>query len=373
MRILFISHSFPPIFGGVERQNYYLSEGLKKHATVKVIANTKGKLWLPVFLPVTFLRSLFLMSSYDVCLVGNGVLAPIGAALKFFHPGKKFFSVVHGLDITFAHKKGLLSRIYKAVNIPSLKKLDKLFMVGNQTIEEAVKIGIAREHCVFIPNGILLDELAIPCSRQDMEKVLGIDITGKKIILRVGRFVPHKGVHWFIRNVLPKLPDNYFFVAVGGVVSDNSAGDKNDFPACEKAIQELGLQQRAKLIGDIPERPDKLILMNCADMHIGPNIQVPGSMEGFGITAIEGGACGKVILSSNLEGLKDAIKDGENGFLVEPGDADAYIRKINEILSDDGFRERFGAQAKQYVIDNFSWDNISKKYLAEIEKIAAKK
>ncbi|MFA7209252.1 MAG: glycosyltransferase family 4 protein [Parcubacteria group bacterium] len=370
MRILFISHSFPPIFGGVERQNYYLSEGLKKHAAVTVIANTKGKWFLPVFLPVTFLRALFLMPSYDVCLVGNGVLAPIAAGLKIFHPGKKFFSVVHGLDITFASKKGLLSKIYKAVNIPSLKKLDRLFMVGNQTIDEAVKIGIAREHCIFIPNGILLDELTIPCSRQDMEKILGINITGKKIILRVGRLVPHKGVHWFIRNVLPKLPDNYFFAAVGGIVSDNAAGDKNDFPICEKAIQELGLQQRAKLIGNIPE-PDKLILMNCADLHIGPNIQVPGSMEGFGITAIEGGACGKVILASNLEGLKDAIKDGENGFLVEPGDADAYVKKINELLSDDGFREEFGAKARQYVLDNFSWDNISKKYLEEIQKTIA--
>lgn len=368
MKILFISHTFPPIFGGVERQNYYLSEGLKKHAKIKIIANGRGKWWLPIFLPVTFLRALFLMSAYDVCLMGNGVLAPIGATLKFFHPRKRFFSVVHGLDITFAYKKGLLAKIYAGVNIPSLKMLDKLFMVGNHTINEAVKIGIDRMHCVFIPNGIVLDELVIPSSREEMGEILGIDITDKKVILRIARFVPHKGIEWFIRNVLPKLPENYFFIAVGGIVSNSSAGNENVFPACQKAIDELGLEMRAKLIGNIPEH-DKLILLNTADLYVSPNISVPGSMEGFGITAIEGGACGRVVLASNLEGLKDAIQDGQNGFLIEPGNAEAYVKKINELLSDDTFRKKFGEKARQYVIDNFSWEKVSQRYLEEIEKV----
>ena len=202
MKILFISHTFPPIFGGVERQNYFLSENLKIHAQVKVIANGKGKMWLPIFLPMAFLQALFLMSDYDVFLMGNGVLAPLGAVLKFFHPKKKFICIVHGLDITFAYKKGFLAKTYKIVNIPSLKKVDKLFMVGNHTIDEAVKIGIARDRCVFIPNGIDMAELVVPTSRNEMGKVLGIDVSDKKIILRIGRFVPHKGVEWFIRNVM---------------------------------------------------------------------------------------------------------------------------------------------------------------------------
>ena len=58
------------------------------------------------------------MSNYDACLVGNGALAPVASALKFFHPKKRFFSVVHGLDLTFAYKKGILPKIYKNINIP---------------------------------------------------------------------------------------------------------------------------------------------------------------------------------------------------------------------------------------------------------------
>ncbi len=368
MKILFISHTFPPVFGGVERQNYYLSEELKKIAQVKVIANGKGKKWLFVFLPAAFIRAMFLMPRYDACLLGNGVLAPIGAVLKFFHPKKKFFCVVHGLDITFAYKKGFLPAVYKNINVPSLKKLDKLIMVGNHTIDEAVKIGIDRNHCRFIPNGINFDDLSASSSRNGMEKILGANLEGKKVILRIGRFVPHKGVDWFLKNVMPNLPENYFFVAVGGIVS-SKAGDESNFSKCEKAIKEFNLENRTRLIGNIDEN-DKLMLLNSVDLYISPNVRISGSMEGFGITAIEGGACGRVVLASDLEGLKDAIKDGRNGFLVEPGNAAAWISKIRELLEDDGFRKDFGEKAKKFVADNYSWKNIAKKYLEEINSAA---
>ena len=193
----------------------------------------------------------------------------------------------------------------------------------------------------------------------------------QKVILRIARFVPHKGVEWFLRNVLPRLPENYFFVAVGGVVSSKAAGDENNFQACKKAIEELALSKRAKLIGNIPEH-DKLVLLNSADLYISPNIKIPGSMEGFGITAIEGAACGRVVLASDLEGLKDAIKDEQDGFLVEHENADAWVEKIKAVLADDFFRKEFGEKCCQFVIENYSWSKIAKKYLEEIQSVISK-
>ncbi|HHE45999.1 MAG TPA: hypothetical protein ENL05_01485 [Candidatus Moranbacteria bacterium] len=241
-KILFISHSYPPILGGVENQNYNLAKNLAEITPTKIIANGRGKIWLPIFIPVAFLRAFFLMTVYDVCLVGNGVLAPLAAVLKFFHPKKKFFSVVHGLDITFAQKKGLLSKIYKEVNIPSLKKLDKLFMVGNFTIEEAVKAGIPKNKCVFIPNGVSLTMLRKKVPREVLSKLLGIETKNKKVILRLGRFVPHKGTAWFIREVMPKLSADVILVVAGHKVVAQTAGDPSNFEDCQKAIQENNLR-----------------------------------------------------------------------------------------------------------------------------------
>lgn len=368
MKILFISHSYPPTMGGVESQNFNLAQGLKKQVEVDIIANGRGKIFLPVFLLIVFLKSFFLMSKYDACLLGNGVLAPIGAVLKFFHPRKKFFCVVHGLDITFIYKKGFLAKVYKLVNLPSLGKLDKLFMVGNTTIEEAVKAGISRESCIFIPNGVNVNDLKENHSKDELSKIFGSNIKDKKVILRLGRFVPHKGTSWFIDNVMTKLPDDIVMVAAGHRVGKNTAGDHDDFLDCEKAVIDNKLEKRVKLMPSLPQS-DLKILLNTVDMVVSPNIKVPGSMEGFGINVIEAGACERVVLASNLEGLADAVSNGNNGFLVQPENADRWIKKINAIFdAGDDFSKDFGKRAREYVEENYSWKKISRRYLEEMEK-----
>jgi len=368
MKILFISRAYPPILGGIEMQNYGIAKALSEITETKIIANKNGKKFLPVFLPWATLKSLFVLSGYDVVLFGDGVLTPIGVFLKLFYPKKKFISIIHGLDITFAHKTSLFGKIYRLINIPAQKKMDKLIMVGNETITQAIKTGIPAGKCVFIPNGMDVLEKAEPHERKELEDLMKIPLDNKKVIFRGGRFVKHKGVEWFIRQVMPKLPENYILAAAGGVVSNMAAGDENDFPKCEQAIKELGMEKRVILFPNLLESKMR-ILFNTADLYISPNIRVPGSMEGFGITAIEGGGCGRVVVASDLEGLKDAIAEGKNGFLIEPENADAWAQKIKELLAQDNFRKDFGEKAKQYVIDNYSWDKISKIYLEEIRKI----
>ena len=338
----------------------------------RIIANKKGKNFLPLFLPWATLKSLFILPNYDVVLFGDGVLAPLGIFLKFFYPKKGFVSIIHGLDITFAYNRSFLGKIFRAVNIPAQKRMNKLIMVGNETIRQAVKIGIPEEKCVFIPNGLDVDEICASHTRADLEKLMNMNLEGKKVLFRGGRIVKHKGVEWFIRNVMPKLPENYILVAAGGAVAAKTAGDGNNYPNCIKAVKELKLENRVKFFINLP-RKDIKILFNVCDVFIQPNIKVPGSLEGFGITAIEGAACQRVVLASNIEGLKDAIKDGENGILLESGNAEMWANKIKEVLGNDNFRQEFGRKAQLFVKDNFAWEKIASKYLDEMSKEHASK
>lgn len=369
-RILFISHSYPPTLGGVESQNYNLAQGLQKLTDIKIIANGKGKIWLPVFIPLTILRSIFLMLRYDICLVGNGVLAPVAIILKFLYPQKKFFSVVHGLDITFSCKKGILSKIYKTINIPSLKNLDKLFMVGNFTIEVAEKIGIPRNHCVFIPNGVSSAELRKSHTREELSVLFGSDVADKKVILRLARFVPHKGTAWFIKNVMPRLGKDVVMIAAGHRVGKNTAGDPDNFVDCERFIRENHLENQVKLLPSISQKNIE-ILLNTVDLVVSPNIHYPGSIEGFGINVIESAICERVVLASNMQGLADAIKDGKNGFLLEPENADVWVNALRRFLGEEKtYLENFGKEASEFTEENFSWKRISLKYLEEMNKMS---
>ncbi|NTV41310.1 MAG: glycosyltransferase family 4 protein, partial [Candidatus Moranbacteria bacterium] len=235
----------------------------------------------------------------------------------------------------------------------------KLIAVGNETIKVAVEKGVAREKLVFIPNGVDTEKNLIEASRADLEKILGISTQGKKILLTSGRLARRKGVAWFIRNVMPKLSAEYVYVI---------AGDGKDKENVASAITEQKMENRVLSLGYVTDEVRNTLWATC-DLFVQPNIKIAGDMEGFGISVIEAGACRLPVLASDLEGLKDAIKEGKNGFLVQPENPEAFVTRINELFANGSPREIFGQQVRDFVIENYQWQNIAKQYLSEITKV----
>jgi len=291
-------------------------------------------------------------------------LAIIGWFIKIISK-KPVISVIHGLDVNYNSKslgvwyEKILVVLYQKiwVNI-FLKKLDKFIAVGNETVKALQEKGIPTKKIVFISNGIDTEKYFKNHTRQELEKILGENIDNKKIILTSGRLAKRKGVAWFCQNVMPQLPENYIYVIAG------DGADKNNV---EEAIKKNDLSTRIKMLGYVSDEV-RDVLFNTCDVFVQPNIKVPGDMEGFGISVIEAASCQIPVIASDIEGLKDAIKDGQNGFLVESGNAEAWVNKINELLSNDEARKSFGQKARQFVMDNYTWEKISRKYLEEIEK-----
>lgn len=368
MRILFVSRAFPPTIGGIEQQNADLAHFLGIEAELTLIANTRGKSFLPVFFPYALVKTLFLLPRHDVLLLGDGVLAPLGAIAKLFSPKKAIVSVVHGLDLTFAKKTSLLARIYRFFHLPALRSLDGVICVSKQTKEVAHSLGIDDTRAFVIPNGIHPEAFAKKAeyTREALAALLQKDLAGKQVILRLGRFVEHKGVEWFIRNVVPKLPEHVLFVAAGGVAKKGIPGDQSFFPRCVAAIEELGLSKRVMLRTNIPSDEVQLLL-HTADLAVAPNIPVAGTMEGFGISVLEASVSGLPIVVSRLEGLQEAVVDGENGIFAEPSDADDFAQKITTLLADDTRRKTFGVASAEYTVEHFGWERLSQSYLSLLE------
>jgi glycosyltransferase involved in cell wall biosynthesis len=352
MKILFISRAYPPIVGGIENQNYELGRWLSKIADVKIVANKKGKKFLPFFAVYAIFYILFNLRKYDVLLLGDGVLSVIGWKAKFFYK-KPVICVVHGLDLTYRNK--LYQNFWVKKFIP---RLDKLVAVGNETVKVAIKKGIPKNKLVFIPNGVDTEKNIVETAKSELEKIIGENVEGKKIILTSGRLARRKGVAWFIEHVIPKLPENVIYVIAG------NGPDKNNI---QSVISKNNLSERVKMLGYVPDEIRNKLL-NGSDLFIQPNIKIEGDMEGFGISVIEAAACRLPVVASELEGLKDAIAHEQNGFLIEPHNSDAYASKIKELLDNDQERKAFGERARQFVIKNFSWEIIAEKYLNEIEK-----
>jgi glycosyltransferase involved in cell wall biosynthesis len=66
-------------------------------------------------------------------------------------------------------------------------------------------------------------------------------------------------------------------------------------------------------------------------------------------------AMGKGIVASRLGQVGEVIIDGENGLLVEPGDADGLARAIERLAVDGELRSQLGAAARKTAIERYTW------------------
>ena len=348
MKVLFISRAFPPVIGGIEQQNQSIANALTKCCDTQIIVNRYGKKLLPLFLPYATLRALLVAHRYDVVLLGDGVLAAIGAIIRRFSR-KPVVCIVHGLDLTFSN------RIYQRFWIGRfLPRLDRLIAVGNATIDQGTARGIPADRFTFIPNGVDTTPSVRACDRKQLEQQLSRPLPGR-ILLTLGRLVERKGVAWFIEHVLPKLDSSLTYLVAGnGPERENIAA----------AIQRQQLQDRVVMLGEVTDNAREL-LFACADLFIQPNIPVAGDIEGFGLVVLEAAERELPVVAANIEGLQDAIKDGYNGFLVTAGDTAAWQKRIETLLGNPAGLRQAGKQARTYVHAHSTWDLIATRY-AEI-------
>ena len=109
MNILFISRAYPPVKGGIEKQNYEISQALAETCNINLIANRTGKRFLPIFLPYAIITALTIIRKNDVVLLGDGVLAIAGFILKLVSR-KPVICIIHGLDLVYRNPGEICER-----------------------------------------------------------------------------------------------------------------------------------------------------------------------------------------------------------------------------------------------------------------------
>ncbi len=361
MKVLFITRCYPPIIGGMEKVSYELTTHMSSLVEAHIIANRRGKGYLPLFLPYALVRAVYLIKRHKIQLLhlSDGFMSLLGVGIKLFCR-IPIVVTTHGLDVTYQHQ------LYKWLIPKCIQKMDKIICISRHTREECLRRGVKPERCGFIPNGVngqefMLDE---PDLRLELARLLGVELTGKRILLSVGHLVKRKGFQWFIESVMPELAEDTIYVIIGGY-GNASAGNEKE--AYNSLIHKLGLQQRVFLLGEVSLRTLK-VAYNTADLLIMPNIKVNNDIEGFGIVILEGGSCGLPAIASDLEGIRDAVSQGQNGFLVPAGDAAGYIKQIEAYQPTGEFNRR----VRDFTLKRFEWSKIARQYLDVFQEHVAK-
>jgi len=99
-------------------------------------------------------------------------------------------------------------------------------------------------------------------------------------------------------------------------------------------------------------RKDALDIAYSMDIILHPSLA-----EGFGRAVLESMALGKPVIASAVGGLREAIENGKNGFLIQPGDTEDLTFKWRELIENINLRIKFGNNAKQKVLSDYMIDD----------------
>ena len=86
-------------------------------------------------------------------------------------------------------------------------------------------------------------------------------------------------------------------------------------------------------------------------------------MEGLGQTIIEALLMEKPVIATNIGGIPELIEDGKTGFLIETGNHEDLIKKINQVFDQPAVASNMGSKGKEIIQKKFNWDNIAKKFV----------
>jgi glycosyltransferase involved in cell wall biosynthesis len=184
---------------------------------------------------------------------------------------------------------------------------------------------------------------------------------GRKCVLYVGRVNEKKGVRDLIRAfeiVLSKQRD--CILAVAG------SGDKEYVEKLVKEVGKAGLGDHVYFLGPVPNS-EMPALMRAAD------IIAYATREGEGIprALLEGMACGKPVVATEVAGIPEAVIDGVTGFLVKPRDVAALADRLSILLMDDSLSREMGLRARRHVETEFNYDTVIPKIASLLREVAS--
>ncbi|MFM2477135.1 glycosyltransferase family 4 protein [Celerinatantimonas sp. MCCC 1A17872] len=210
----------------------------------------------------------------------------------------------------------------------------------SQVIADRIKDATDHPNIHIIPSS----PVSYPVNSKEVEAIKE-RFANRFIVIQAGNLLKHKGFDVTIKAAqqLAQEAPNVQLVLLG---------DGPEMGALKAQAQNLsnvtfaGKQPR-EMMGN---------WFNAADLQIHPSYS-----EGLGSVILEGMQSGLTVIGTRAGGIVDIIKDSDNGFLIEPGDADALAAKISLLAHDDELKTKMQTQARQSM-KNFSIEHTAQIY-----------
>lgn len=157
-----------------------------------------------------------------------------------------------------------------------------------------------------------------------------------------------------------------------------------EFVEAATQLKQRGVDARFVLVGEPdPENPASVPENQLLDWHKGGCVEwwgrhenmprvlaqshivcLPSYREGLPKALLEAASCGRPIVTTDVPGCREVVRDGDNGFLVEVRNSKALADALETLLVDAELRRRMGQLGRERVLIEFSQEKIVAQVLA---------
>ena len=234
---------------------------------------------------------------------------------------------------------------------------DALVAVSPEVRDDLIEFGVApREKFVVVRLGIPLDErLDDETTDIDYRQQYGIG-QDAFVVGWVGRMTGVKDTGAVLRTVAALRTRGIDAVAC-------LVGDGPDHEPLERLAHELGIARACFFVGYQAEIAGLYRLFDA--------FYLPSVNEGTPVSAIEALATATPVVANRVGGVPDVVRDGVDGFLVEPGDTEAAAERLAALARDPALRGALGEAGRARVRERYSVarlvDDVDRLYRALLE------
>lgn len=259
---------------------------------------------------------------------------PCGEAARLL--GKRLnipFSVtIHGLDVFAERQSGhLLGRFTRNACLRVYRSAQRI-------------ICISKEVRRLLPNDLQL-RTHVVCNGVDVNTFAPANqLPRSSKILSVGNLIPTKDHALLLRafaRVLKKCPEAEMEIVGEGPEHSN----------LNQLAEQLGVRMKVAFRSRQPRNVIAAAMQSCAIFAL------PSRYEGLGCVYLEAMACAKPVIGCFGQGIAEVIRDGENGFLVSPGDDIALSELLLRLLREEKLRQRIGIAARETILRGYTLDH----------------
>lgn len=244
-----------------------------------------------------------------------------------------------------------LVRLLRFLDLHAWRRLPLIFTRAHATKDYLVNRGVRPERIcpVYDPCDF---EMFHPSDRTEARRAFtysGHDI----VLVHHGILHPNKGNDRILRTMaemkeeLPAL--RYLLV-----------GDGPEMGRLKAQTQELGIVDRVRFTGWLPRREEVNHALNAGD--IGLVMRIGMKEDDFHATGalVHNLACGLPVLCARLGGTSEIVRDGIEGLLFDPNDAEELKQQLRRLYADDGLRRRCGEAALARARELFSIERVTR-------------